>query len=592
MTDANIAKTLSEQAAAHPFQMAVAFPAARDSRGRPCYAQLSYEQLESAATRVARGLLAHGIGAGLRTAFMVKPSLEFFILTFALFKAKAIPVLIDPGLGIKPIGRCLREAQAEAFVGIPLAHVARRLFRWGPRWKKLLSVGARGPVERFLGRRLSPLSYEDIWEAGGRSDAPALPTATADELAAVLFTSGSTGAPKGVCYTHGNFQAQIALLRGALGIQQGEIDLCTFPLFALFAPALGMSAVVPEMDFTRPAAVDPEKIREAIETFGVSNMFGSPALVRRVAEYGRARDWRFPSLRRVIAAGAPVPAPVIDSFRGLLAADCKFFTPYGATESLPVAIAESQMILGETRAHTERGGGICIGPPVAGTLTRIIRISDEPIPSLSAAEELPPYEIGELLVAGPQVTARYDQREEANRLSKVAALPGEAYAFYHRMGDLAYRDVEGRLWFCGRKSQRVISAAGPLYTIPCEAIFNRHPLVARSALVGLGAAPRQKPAICIEPKRALTSEEARGLVAELLAMARAAPHTAAIEHFYLHQHKTFPVDIRHNAKIFREKLKPWAEAQWQKEFSSQGAEASSARLSSSSSSNVGIPSRP
>lgn len=601
MSDANIARTLSEQAAAHPFQMAVAFPSARDHAGRTVYAQLSYRQLEEAAERVARGLLASGIGEGMRTAFMVKPSLEFFILTFALFKARAVPVLIDPGLGIRPIGRCLAEARAEAFVGIPLAHLARRLFRWGPRrWKKLVRVqiGRAGPrwLDPLFGRFLSPLSYADLWEAGGRRRDIVLPEAKAEDLAAVLFTSGSTGAPKGVLYTHANFRAQIELLRSSLGIRQGDIDLCTFPLFALFAPALGMSAVVPEMDFTRPAAVDPEKIREAIETFGVTNMFGSPALVRRVAEYGTERGWTFPSLERVIAAGAPVPLRVIERFRRLLQENCQFFTPYGATESLPVALAESRMLLGETRTHSEKGGGICVGAPVGGTIVKIIRISDAPIESLSAADACAPFEVGEIIVAGPQVTARYDQREEANRLGKIRAASDDpsGASFYHRMGDLGYEDEQGRIWFCGRKSQRVITPAGPMFTIPVESIFNRHPWVARSALIGLGTAPNERAAVCIEVEESrlpLTGVAQQHLLSELRDLAEKHRHTADITTFFLHLHAKFPVDIRHNAKIFREKLKPWAEAQWQKKYSSQEAEASSARRSSSSSSNVGIPSR-
>ncbi len=586
MIDANIAETLSEQAKSHPYQMAVAFPHARDGSGRACYSQLTYAQLEASANRIARGLLMHGIGEGMRTAFMVKPSLEFFILTFALFKAKAIPVLIDPGLGVKPIKRCLTEAQAEAFMGIPLAHLARVLFRWKGRhglWKKRVVIGGSSRAAQIFGRVFGSINYQDLWEAGGRPSAPELPLASPDETAAVLFTSGSTGAPKAALYTHGNFRAQIDLLAAALQIKQGEIDLCTFPLFALFAPALGMSAVVPEMDFTRPGEVDPEKIREAIETFGVNNMFGSPALIRRVASYGAAQRWHFPSLRRVIAAGAPVPAATIEGFRALLDPRCDFFTPYGATESLPVALAESRMLLGETRFVTDAGGGICVGFPASATDVKIIRISDEPIRELQASDLLSPGEIGEIIVAGPQVTRRYDQREDANRLAKIMAPAGEEFSFYHRMGDLGYRDAAGRLWFCGRKSQRVITPSAELFTINCEAIFNQHPSVARTALVGIGEAPLQTPAICVELKNNNLSPEAqKRLFAELRERALSFPHTAGIEYFYLHLHSPFPVDIRHNAKIFREKLKPWAEAQWQKEKRSGRASASSSPVAAAS----------
>src|SRR5262249_19344084 len=148
----------------------------------------------------------------------------------------------------------------------------------------------------------------------------------------------------------------VEAIREAFNIQPGEVDLATFPLFALFGPALGMTAIVPEMNPTRPALVNPERIFEAVENFGVTNMFGSPALLNRVGSSPNPRPLR--SVRRVISAGAPVPAAVIERFTKLLPAGTQVFTPYGATESLPVAVIGSDEILGETRHETEKGRGI------------------------------------------------------------------------------------------------------------------------------------------------------------------------------------------------------------------------------------------
>ena len=313
-----------------------------------------------------------------------------------------------------------------------------------------------------------------------------------EEVAAILFTSGSTGIPKGVVYTHGIFDDQVKKLKAVYDIQPGEIDLPTFPLFALFAPALGMTAIVPDMDFTRPAQVDPRKIAEAIENFGVTQMFGSPALINRVSRYGVKHGFNFPTLKRVISAGAPVPPVVLERFSKLIPEGTQIFTPYGATESLPVASIGSHEILCDTSEQTNQGAGVCVGHPVDGINLKIIGITDEPIAEWTADLELPTGEIGEITVQGTNVTPEYFNRESSTKLAKIA--DPENNSFYHRMGDVGYLDETGRVWMCGRKSHRVITGEGTLFTIPCEGIFNTHPKVFRTALVGVD----NQPVLCVE----------------------------------------------------------------------------------------------
>ena len=256
----------------------------------------------------------------------------------------------------------------------------------------------------------------------------------------------------------------------------------TFPLFALFDPALGMSAVIPDMDATRPAAVKPENIIEPILRHGVTNMFGSPALIDKVGRYGEAHGVKLPSLKRAISAGAPMPARVLERFSKMLSREAQVFTPYGATESLPVCSIGSAEVLAETREKTDQGAGVCVGRPVNGMTVEVIRINDEPIEAWSEALRVPRGEVGEIAVKGPVVTRSYFNREAATKLAKIAVF--DSAEFYHRMGDLGYFDDEGRLWFCGRKSHRVVTRDETYYTIPCEGVFNAHPKVYRSALVG------------------------------------------------------------------------------------------------------------
>jgi len=544
----NIAAHLPEMARSQPETPAIYCPAGQDPQRRIRYAGQTFRELDQASSRVALGLEQAGLRRGVRTALMVKPGPEFFALTFALFKIGAVPVMIDPGMGVRNLKACLAEAAPEAFIGIPKAHAARLLFGWGKASLKILiTVGSR----RFWGGTSLQRLLAEI-----PADQPYQPAATeGGETAAILFTSGSTGVPKGAIYTHGNFMAQVEALQRVYDIRPGEVDLPTFPLFALFAPALGMTSVIPDMDFTRPANVDPKRIIDAIERFQVTNMFGSPALLKRVGEYGEAHAVRLPSLKRVISAGAPVPARVLERFTGLLDPGVEIFTPYGATEALPVCSIGSREILEETRAATEQGQGVCIGRPVTGIRLAVIQISDQPIATWSEALAAAPGRIGEIVVQGPQVTAAYQNRPDLTALAKIR--DAETGGFWHRMGDLGYRDTQGRIWFCGRKNHRVVMADATLYTIPCEAIFNTHPQVSRSALVGVGEPGRQRPVLCVEPEPAARRAAHNLLRQDLLAIGSRHEITRPVRDILFHP--GFPVDIRHNAKIFREKLAVWAE---------------------------------
>lgn len=552
----NVASQVATRAEDRPHGLAVVFPQGRDRRGRVSYTHFTFQQLHEESDRLAHGLEAVGIRRGVRTVLMVRPSLEFFALTFALLKVGAVPVMVDPGMGLKHLGRCLAEAEPEAFIGISRAQAARVVLGWARRTiRVVVTVGRRWAWGGF--------SLDQVRALGAGKGPFEMARTAADEMAAIAFTSGSTGVPKGAVYTHGIFAAQVEMLRRLYRIEPGEVDLPTFPLFALFAPALGMTCIIPDMDPTRPAQVDPRKIIEAIDNFGVTNLFGSPALLDRVGRYGVEQQVQLPSLKRVISAGAPVHAANLERFGRLLAPGAQIFTPYGATEAMPVSSIGSDEILKRTRDRTAEGGGVCVGRPVAPVEAAIIRITDEPIPVWSDDLGMPPGQVGEIVVKGPIVTREYYRRPESNALAKIAdpQKPGsfEKPGIYHRMGDLGYLDDEGRLWFCGRKSQRVLTAAGPLFTIPCEAVFNTHPAVYRTALVGVGDPGASRPVLCVELEPTAGPVDRERIKGELLALAAFRPHTRSIQTILFHP--AFPVDIRHNAKIFREKLAVWAARQ-------------------------------
>ena len=543
----NIAAALPRLAAERPDQPAIRCPGRRGpGGGRAAYdGVLDYRALDARSDAIASGLARRGIGRGVRTVVMVRPSPEFFLLMFALFKAGAVPVLVDPGIDRRALKQCLDEAQAQAFIGIPLAHLARLLLGWATSATKLVTVGRRWG---WGGTTLARVERE------GAGSGPQLADTAPDEVAAILFTSGSTGVPKGVVYRHRHFVAQIDMMREAFGIEPGGVDLPTFPPFALFDPALGLTSVIPDMDPTRPAQADPERLHDAIDRFGVTQLFGSPALMRVLAEHGRP----LPSLRRVTSAGAPVPPEVVEKIRILLDDDAQFWTPYGATECLPVAVIEGRELQG-TRAATEAGAGTCVGRPVAPNEVRIIAVDDAPIADWSGVRELAAGEVGEITVAGPTATDSYFNRDAATRAAKIGeTLADGGERVVHRMGDVGYFDAEGRLWFCGRKTQRVEAADGALHTERVEPVFNVHPQVRRTALVGVGAPGSQRPVLCVELADGVDAGGFARIENELRALGACHRHTARVTAFLLHP--GFPVDIRHNAKIGREKLAAWAAA--------------------------------
>ena len=540
----NVGAYLPEMARRQPNALAVAVAVGRNADGTGRYAELTAAELDRRSDRVAHALVDIGIGEGVRTVLMVKPSLEFFVLTFAMLKVGVVPIMVDPGMGTKNLGRCLADAEPEAFIGIPKAHVARIVLGW-----------AKGTLETkvTVGRQLFWGGHSlAALEAGARTDAFPVLDPDPEQTAAILFTSGSTGIPKGVVTPFRVFSAQVDALRDVYGIEPGERDLATFPLFALFGPALGMASVVPDMDASRPGASDPELLFQAFSDFECTNLFASPALIDKLGRYCSAQGLELSSLRRAISAGAPASNPALETFQRCLPESVEVLTSYGATECLPVSYLGSETVLRETRLLTDQGAGVCVGVPVPGMEVRILPIHEEAIERWSEELALPTGEIGEIVVRGPVVTPSYFNQPEATKLAKIPTADG---GLWHRMGDVGYLDETGRLWICGRKGHRVETDDGTLFTIPCEAVFNTHPAVRRSALVGVAQSGATIPVLCVEREPDATLAEG-SLAQELLDVAQRHEHTRSIRTVLFHD--SFPVDVRHNAKIFREKLAEWA----------------------------------
>lgn len=528
---------------------------------------LTYKDILDRTQRFLRGLEAGSLTPGMTAAVMTPPSADFFPFALALLEFGIVPILLEPAIGIKKISEIFQESKPDIFIGNTLTHALRMIFGWGRN-----SVKHNLTIQMVTSQRSKVVPSSTVHRPSS-------------DLAAIIYTSGSTGLPKGAIYTQANLTAQLDLLKNTFQITPDEIDLPAFPLYALIDLLLGVTSVIPDITFPVPGKTDPEKVITAIQKFNVTNMFASPVVLEILSNYwqprwssspaalrGAYRDQKFTdapnlsSLKRIITAGAPATIDLQQRFRHLLDDHTDLFGIYGATETLPIAKVESREIF-ELKEKTESGAGICLGRPIEGVTVRIIPITDEPISEWQDSLAVESNVVGEITVQSGATTRAYLNRPESNRLSKIyrhceeGALPDEAISgiasdyrprndkvdAIHRMGDVGYFDEEGRLWYCGRKSHRVITKDDVMFTEQIENIFNAHPQVFRTALVSVDG----EPVLWIELEKGMKVKKEK-VIEELKALAKFHPQASRIETFLFL--KKFPTDVRHNSKIIREKL--------------------------------------
>jgi acyl-CoA synthetase (AMP-forming)/AMP-acid ligase II len=482
------------------------------------------------------------------------------VLGWALVGMGAIPVVIDPGMGLRKVSLALAKSRLQGIVASA---------PWLGALGKLMAACQGYGSKTFWGLRYcvgTRASHLKSWLSGYCSYGlfhP--PDVTPETLAAIVFTSGSTGPAKGVCYTHGMLRAQVSLLQEHFPLNPGERDLTLLPLFTLLNPLLGGCTVVPKMDPGRPLSLNPAYMVSVIQRYGVTHSFGSPILWGKIAAWARQQGCFLPQMRRILMAGASAPVAVLRDIAHV-APKAALHMPYGATEALPVCDVTAQTVLGDTAFLTQQGQGTCLGKPLGCTRVGVVPWTSAPLVHLPAFLESG--QVGELVVSGPHVTLAYDALPGATALAKCTDSTGTVW---HRMGDLGYRDALGRFWFCGRKAECWLPDAPipaqkqtsddlcmaapavpetPLgqgyYTESWEGVLNAHPDVQRSALIAVHG----RPWMVVQPRRwPFWPWQRRAQEATLLAYARACPATQGIAAVVLRRH--LPVDVRHNTKIHR-----------------------------------------
>ncbi|WP_405670171.1 AMP-binding protein [Streptomyces sp. NBC_01530] len=500
--------------------------------------QITYAGLYARCLRTADALATAGIGRGTRAVVMTRRPLDLIASVYALSALGACAVLIDPGLPRDALRTCLREAAPQAFVGEPPVHVARMLCGWTPPSVRTVISTGRGP------------GPWPTLAALARTAPRATLDATGDDSALIAYTSGSTGTPKGVVYTNEQLVRQCVATGGVLGTRPGAVALVGFLPFALGGPALGITVVIPRMDFRRPGRARRDDLLHAAAQTGATSLLGSPALMTVLAGEGH-REPALATVRSVATFGAPLEYGLLDRLTGTLPDQAVIRSVYGATECLLVSAIDGQD-LRSARAASERGGGRCVGRTVPATSVAVIPADTGQVAHSPEAGPLPAHEVGEITVRGPLVSRTYYGRPDADAQAKIPDGPD----VWHRTGDLGRTDDEGNLWYCGRKAHAVPSADGPLFTECIEPACNAVDGVRRTALVDAGSDQQALPALCVETDGRRRGAERGRIVTDLrrtLAALEGGAHVRAIVF-----HPGFPVDIRHNAKIERGVLGQWA----------------------------------
>jgi acyl-coenzyme A synthetase/AMP-(fatty) acid ligase/pimeloyl-ACP methyl ester carboxylesterase len=496
-------------------------------------ATITFAALHTRVMGIARGLAERGVQPGDRIALLTPPGPDLLAAVYGCWRAGAVTVIADRGLGLRGLGGAVRAARVQWVIGPRQALAAARAMRWAP-GARLICVGERAAMG-------AECTLDDL--AASTATLPAEPGER--DPAAVLYTSGATGPAKGVRYRHGQLAAQRDALGRAYGITAADRLVAAFAPFALYGPALGITSCIPDVDVTSPGALTAEALAAACASIDATIVFASPAALANVVRTAVPGNRHLAALRLVLSAGAPVPIATLRAVATLCPA-AELHTPYGMTECLPVAGVDLT-----TLDAVGAGRGVCVGHPVEGAVVSIAPLgfdASAPLQSLGTGIT------GEVLVRAPWLSDGYDQLWRTQRDARPLD-PGDL-ATWHRSGDVGHLDADGRLWIEGRSVHVVHTEDGPVTPVPVEVAVERVPGVERCAAVGVGPHGCQQMVVVLERptgKAGLADEADTAAVRAAVRAAGSTPVAAVL------QVKALPVDIRHNTKIDRTALAAWAD---------------------------------
>jgi acyl-CoA synthetase (AMP-forming)/AMP-acid ligase II len=499
----NFASLVLRHARERRDRVALVLPVRWDAAGVHEELSVTYGELGAAIARFRGGLRAEGLGPGDRLLLMFPVGLDLYALTLAAMAEGVAIVLVDRSMGGKRILGAIRSSRARHLVAGPTLlryrFVAPAL--WG---LKRYGVDAHGlgirPFDRLRG---------DPVDDAPRDCPP-------EAHALITFTSGSTGRPKGADRTHGLLTAQHLALAEHFPHAEDEVDLPAFPVVVLHDLCCGVTAVVPPVDFAAVGSVDRDVVLPHARRHGVTRLSGSPAYIDRLCE----RPLDLPTLRQLGVGGARVSRAL--AARIAASTDAEALVLYGSTEAEPIASVSVREVAASSPT------GALVGPPAAAATVRLIALPDGA--DVSGGIEpfcVPDGAVGELVVAGEHVNRAYVDDPEATAANKLFPADGTCW---HRTGDLALRDAQGRLWLVGRQADVVHVGGRTLHPLLVEEAIETLPGVRRAGLVDV---PGLGPTLAVE--------------GDASAVRLPAIRVVAVDRI--------PVDARHNSRVDRGRLR-------------------------------------
>ena len=543
----NILTKIATHAKKNPLQKALIVPKRRGFFKKK-EKSITFSQLIEETKNLSEQLKLAGLEEKDRVLLFVRPSLYFPVIVLSLLKLKVIPIFIDPGMKKKFLFKAIKEASPKGLIAEAEIHWLALFFPKVFATCKIRMTTSSFSFSKNVLKLPTLLKKKLVHKELDTS------CSQAEDTAAIIFTSGGTGIPKGVEYTQKMLTQQAEILAQNFAIDQKERDLSGFPPFSLLANSLGVTSVIAPLNPSRPAKVKPKVLLETLEDYKISFASGSPAIWYKLAYYCLEKKKTLPQLKSLLMFGAPVQTKMHHLYKNIMP-NGETYTPYGATECLPMSSISGSEIRNQTANKTKEGSGTCLGKALSGTQIKIIEENANYKDLSRTLVEKKPFEIGEIAVCAAQMSSRYFLNAKANQESKIKNR--EDGSLWHRMGDMGYKDDDDRLWFCGRKAHHFIIKNKKFFSIPYEMVFNEHPDIKRCALIKITciSSKDEKASLVIEridQKTFLGREKKLTFRKELETLAAKFCHEEQVKDFYLYNN--FPVDTRHNIKIDRLKL--------------------------------------